>query len=102
MEFSLSLSDLGGGGYYWVSERPNRLPTAARLRGTPLGTGVRRRRRRREESLTETRTISRISGGSRFGKFESRHLDSDDAFAEWVRRQVDFVDSAACISPRLS
>src|SRR5450759_1872719 len=27
-----SLSDLGVGGYYWVSERPNRLPTAASLR----------------------------------------------------------------------
>jgi hypothetical protein len=32
MDFFLSLSDLGGGGYYWVSERPNRLTTAARLR----------------------------------------------------------------------
>ena len=41
MDFLLSLSDLGGGGYYWVSERPNRLTTAARLRGTPLRTGVR-------------------------------------------------------------
>jgi hypothetical protein len=25
MDFLLSLSDLSGGGYYWVSERPNRL-----------------------------------------------------------------------------
>jgi hypothetical protein len=31
VSFSLSLSDLSGGGYYWVSERPARLTTAARL-----------------------------------------------------------------------
>ena len=28
----LSLSDLSGGGYYWVSERSTRLTTATRLR----------------------------------------------------------------------
>ena len=30
--FLSSLSDLAGGGYCWVSERPDRLTTAARLR----------------------------------------------------------------------
>jgi hypothetical protein len=102
MDFLLSLSDLSGVGYYWVSERPNRLTTAARLRGTPFSTAVRQRRRRREESLTGPRTISRISCGSRLGKFESRHLDSYDTFAELVRRPVDFAYSAACIFAGLS
>jgi hypothetical protein len=41
--FFCSLSDLVGGGCYLVSERPNRLTTAVRLRRTPLRTGVRQK-----------------------------------------------------------
>jgi hypothetical protein len=72
MDSLLSLSDFPGGGYYWMSERPNRRTTAARLHGTPLRTGVRKRRRRREESLTKIRPS--IFVWFAIQKFESRLL----------------------------
>jgi len=41
MDFLLSLSDLGGGGYYSMSEQFDRPATLAELRGTPVRSGVR-------------------------------------------------------------
>jgi hypothetical protein len=44
MDFLLSLSDLGGGGYYSMSEQFDRPTAFARLHRAPFGNGVCRTR----------------------------------------------------------